>query len=87
MAESESTVFTSLDEILAHFSGSQVSVEGGINQYRSQLKQFTGHDPNTPLTALDVVKIVQKVFFAKSPESVVTDKVEPQTEGEHVGNG
>ncbi len=36
------------------------------NDYRAELQRLTGHDPSKPITALDVVKIVAKVFAPTS---------------------
>lgn len=38
-------------------------LEAGVANYRAKLQELTGHDPNKAVTALDVVKIVQKLFF------------------------
>ncbi len=59
--------FSSVNEVLTHFDKSATDAEKAIATYRSQIKELTGHDPDKPLTALDVVKIVHKVFFKCRP--------------------
>jgi hypothetical protein len=50
----------------------------GLRTYRHNVKELTGHDPDKPVTALDVVRIVQRVFFPR--ETVTCDASDlPQT--------
>jgi hypothetical protein len=60
---SEKLGFTGLDDVLKHFTAKGEEVERRLAVYRSQVTELTGHDLSKPVTALDVVKIVQKVFF------------------------
>lgn len=55
--------FNDLKSVLEHFSTKGNCVEGLLATYRSQVTELTGHDLSKPVTALDVVKIVQRVFF------------------------
>lgn len=55
--------FGSLGEVLDHFEKTGKTAEDAIRVYRSQVKELTGHDTTQPVTPLDVVKIVQRVFF------------------------
>ena len=55
--------FQGLAGVLAHFDKAGQDAQQAIKVYRSQVKELTGHDPTAPLTPLDVVKIVQRVFF------------------------
>lgn len=55
--------FQGLAGVLAHFDKSGEEARNAIKTYRSQVKELTGHDPSSPITPLDVVKIVQRVFF------------------------
>lgn len=63
MTEKTASVFTTVDEVLNHFSERAASAEELVTQYRRQIEEFTGHNPNSPITALDVIKIVKKVFY------------------------
>ena len=63
--------FDGLPAVLEHFQAKSKEIESLAAVYRSQLLDLTGHDPSKPVTALDVIKIVQRVFFA------VAEKNEP----------
>ena len=56
-------VFEGVDAALAHFDKNGKAATEAVRVYRHQVKELTGHSPEQALTALDVVKIVQKVFF------------------------
>ncbi len=75
----EQLKFDSLDAVLKHLSGSSAEIEASASKYRSQLQEFTGHDLSKPVTALDVIKIVQKVFFeAKNGASKSSNADDPE---------
>ena len=48
----EKITFKDLDGVIEHLS-----------VFEAQTLELTGHNPRLPVTALDVVKIVKKVFF------------------------
>ncbi len=55
--------FETIWEVIRHFDEKTKEAEDVIGKYRSQIQELTGHDPNKPLTPLDVIKIVSKVFY------------------------
>ncbi len=59
----EVKVFESLDDAMTHLVGKEKTAASAIQEYRSQIQEFTGHNPDRPLTPIDVVNIVRKVFF------------------------
>lgn len=59
----EKLTFSNLGAVLNHFDQQGKGVEHAAAVYRSQLLELTGHDPSKQVTALDVIKIVQRVFF------------------------
>lgn len=69
--------FSGLDAVLTHFAESGERAQADIKTYRSQVKELTGHDPSQPVTPLDVVRIVQKVFFGGDHGAVAVDKPDP----------
>ncbi len=64
---SEKLSFNGVGELIAHFDKKGKAVENESNIYRSQLMELTGHDLTRPVNALDVIKIVKKVFFPDPP--------------------
>lgn len=78
--------FKGLDDVLAHFTVTGKDAEKAIKVYRSQVKELTGHDPASPLTPLDVVKIVQKVFFGGANASADTARGVSGSSGSGAGS-
>lgn len=60
--ESTKLKFDTVDEVLTHFDKAGQASTEAIKTYRSQIQELTGHNPDQPVTALDVVKIVLSVF-------------------------
>lgn len=71
--------FKGLEDVLAHFEKSGKASLEAVKTYRSQIKELTGHDPSAPITPLDVVKIVQKVFFGGAAHD--STRVDPSRPG------
>tara|TARA_R110000868_G_scaffold9394_1_gene46895 strand:- start:113 stop:325 length:213 start_codon:yes stop_codon:yes gene_type:complete len=55
--------FTSLNDVTAHLDRLAKDIAQDVSKYRSQIQELSGHNPDKPVTAIDVIKIVQKVFF------------------------
>lgn len=60
----EKLEFSSIDDVLNHFDATGKDAEAKIALYRQHVKELTGHDTTQPVTPLDVIKIVKKVFGA-----------------------
>jgi len=56
--------FNSLDDLLNYLDSNEKSIGEDVAKYKSQVSELTGHDLSKPVTALDVIKIVKKVFGA-----------------------
>ncbi len=74
MTEEGKVTFHSVPDVLGHFGKSGAAAEEAIRIYRHQLKEFTGHDPDKAVTAIDVVRIVEKVFFPRPPAEEKVDQ-------------
>lgn len=61
--------FGSLGEVLSHLESSAKGIESDVATYRHQVMELTGHNPDKPVTAIDVVKIVQKLFFGDKKDA------------------
>ncbi len=58
----EQLEFASIGEVVEHLDRSALSTTEAIKTYRSQVQELTGHNPDQPVTPVDVVKIVLKAF-------------------------
>jgi hypothetical protein len=54
--------FSSLDGAIGHLDSAFEKTTADIKTYRSQVQELTGHNPDHPVTAIDVLKIVLKAF-------------------------
>lgn len=53
--------FSSLDDVIKHLEVMATDIGSRTNTFRHQLKELTGHNLSEPVTALDVVKIFNKL--------------------------
>ena len=56
--------FGSMTDLLLHLDKLEKEIGEKLAVYKGNVSELTGHDLSKPVTALDVVKIVQKVFFS-----------------------
>jgi hypothetical protein len=58
--------FESVDDVLDHFEKTAAEINEKTRVYQHQFEEFTGHAFGKQLNALDVVRIVNKVFWSKN---------------------
>lgn len=63
--------FKSLSDLLDYLEASEREVGENVSKYKAHVAELTGHDLSKPITALDVVKIVKKVFGVNPIEPAV----------------
>lgn len=54
--------FKTIEEAVAHLDAAGSNAAADVGNYRRQVEELTGHNPNNVVTAIDVVKIVLKAF-------------------------